>query len=180
MTVYFAFVPNSAPGTHSLVLEHAPNLAVPERALAERARTLAGRTYHGGVVYDTEQPHAEFPTADMSAFLLIWRRTAGAGRPVITEQPDELWSLSPRGTVLKDRTSLGAPQDLPRLPERPRAESPRRPRSTRPRPLPPRSVWAAHDAGEDVVVVRDLVAPLRPACPSCDRMPRADGRCGCS
>lgn len=48
--------------------------------------------------YD-RQP-VKFPDADMSGYMLVWRRKAG-DRPTPGEAPEEVWSLTERGGVVK-------------------------------------------------------------------------------
>jgi hypothetical protein len=106
MTVYFAFIPSRRQrSTDQAPLEFAPNQAVPEWALKRRVSHHHGQTYYDGVNYTValaDKPTEDFPDADPSAFLLVWKRTAAQPVPRRGEAPDELWTLTPRGRVVKN------------------------------------------------------------------------------
>ncbi|MGY4963519.1 hypothetical protein [Streptomyces sp. 900105245] len=103
MTVYWVFVPRTgvqvgAEGT----MEFAPNLAVPSSALQKRVKDKAGKVYYDGVLRLPKQQAVEdFPTADDSARMLVWRRRASDPVPALTELPDEVWTLSSGGRVIR-------------------------------------------------------------------------------
>ncbi|MFE6412100.1 hypothetical protein ACFVOR_34795 [Streptomyces sp. NPDC057837] len=105
MTVYFTFVPSRERRPVRLgSLEFAPNQAVPEWALKQRVRGQHGPTYYDGVnrtVALADRPTADFPDADHSACLLVWKRTAAQPVPQQDEAPDEVWTLTPRGRVVR-------------------------------------------------------------------------------
>ncbi|MFF4933169.1 hypothetical protein ACFY2H_30415 [Streptomyces griseofuscus] len=102
MTVFWVF--QSEPTHSGEAMEWAPNLAVPERILKSRSAEQRSRTYHDGPArHPNVQPEERFPNASMSSRLVVWRRTSGQVPPR-GEQPDEVWSLTPRGAVV--RTAL--------------------------------------------------------------------------
>ncbi|MER5985614.1 hypothetical protein [Streptomyces sp. NPDC001787] len=109
MTVYFAFIPSRRlRPAESGPLEFAPNQAIPEWALKRRAAHRHGPTYYDGVnhtVPPSAKPTADFPDADSTACLLVWKRTASQAVPKHGEEPDEMWSLTPRGRVTRDTWS---------------------------------------------------------------------------
>ncbi|WP_327309708.1 hypothetical protein OG730_41555 (plasmid) [Streptomyces sp. NBC_01298] len=98
MTVYWVFFPQTPqhPSPEAR-MEHAPNLFVPERALQHRAQHQTSRVYYDGVVRRTPQPTEDFPQADRTALLHVWRRRSAEPVPDLTDTPDELWKLSPKG-----------------------------------------------------------------------------------
>lgn len=103
MTVYWMFFDRTG---GSAEMESAPNLAVPERILKWRAREQCSRTYYSGVVrHPAVQPEREFPTASMSSRLLVWRRSSTQPPPGVQEQPDEVWSLTPGGALMRTPTA---------------------------------------------------------------------------
>ncbi|MGW1615670.1 hypothetical protein ACWCQZ_40725 [Streptomyces sp. NPDC002285] len=106
MTVYFTFIPSrERRPARRAPLEFAPNQAVPEWALKQRVREQHGLTYYDGVnraVAPADRPTADFPDADHGACLLVWKRTAAQAVPQQGEAPDELWTLTPRGRVVKN------------------------------------------------------------------------------
>jgi hypothetical protein len=165
-------------------MELARNAEVPARALKQRARTRQGATLYVGEPERrglwTDEPQVDFADADMSAFLLVWKRHVREEPPGITDAPDEMWSLTPRGAVVKEDCRLPVRRPAP-------AVQPPRTAFLAPAPveddgpvLPPRTVLLAPGDEGDIVVIRDPVAPLRALCKACDKMPRTDGRCGCS
>ncbi|MEU0770670.1 hypothetical protein [Streptomyces albogriseolus] len=194
MTVYFAFVPSAGNGQWPVRMEFSNNLEVPQRLLRERARFRRSRTFYDGHVRLAQggQPEEEFPDADMSAFMLVWRRRSAAPVPGLAQAPDEVWSLSALGAVVRERYSPVEPEVFRPAPERERRRPGARPRVRRAaavavaglateRLATERRVWLAPvDENRDVVVVREVVAPPRPSCPSCDVVPDVNGRCGCS
>ncbi|ATM24533.1 hypothetical protein SMD44_p10034 (plasmid) [Streptomyces alboflavus] len=103
MTVYFAFIPSRRLDTaDDIPLEFAPNQAVPEWALKQRARHQTGPTFYDGVTAaPVVMPTADFPGADLSARLLVWKRSPTQAVPQRHETPDEVWTLTPRGRVVK-------------------------------------------------------------------------------
>ncbi|MFB7998897.1 hypothetical protein ACFC4G_39485 [Streptomyces sp. NPDC056002] len=106
MTVYFTFIPSRRKKPADLTaMEFAPNQEVPERAIKRRVSHHHGPTYYDGVKYGTplaDSPVADFPDADPSAYLLVWRRSATQVAPKRGEAPDEVWTLTPRGRVVKN------------------------------------------------------------------------------
>ncbi|MEU6932860.1 hypothetical protein AB0A05_27300 [Streptomyces sp. NPDC046374] len=105
MTVYWQFR-SSERAARGFAMEHAPNLAVPEHVLRLRATSQRSRTYFEGSVRHPEvQPVADFPAADLTASLQVWRRGAKDAVPSVTDLPDEVWSLSPRGRLYRVRVA---------------------------------------------------------------------------
>lgn len=103
MTVYWLF--QNEPSHSGDHMEWAPNLAVPEHVFKSRAGQQRSRTYRNGPVHHPDvQPEGRFPSASMSSRLLVWRRTSAQGPPLRSEQPDEVWSLTPKGALV--RTAL--------------------------------------------------------------------------
>ncbi|MEW1548360.1 hypothetical protein [Streptomyces tsukubensis] len=98
MTVYWVFIPQTPHHLHhGGRMEQAPNLFVPERALQHRVRHKTSRVYYDGVVRRAPQPTENFPHADRTAILLVWRRSSADPVPELTDTPDELWKLSSKG-----------------------------------------------------------------------------------
>ncbi|MET7816254.1 hypothetical protein ABZT26_36135 [Streptomyces sp. NPDC005395] len=186
MTVYFAFVPSAGNGSWPVRMEFAPNLEVPQHALKQRARLGKSRTYYDGIVRGKQgpQPVEDFP-GDMSAFMLVWRRRSAAPVPGMAETPDEVWSLTALGAVVREKYADVEPEEFRPAPLREWKRPGATPRPPRPvevdEELPTmRRVWLAPTDGGDVVMVRELVKPPRPACGACDVVPDLRGFCGCS
>ncbi|MFE2852670.1 hypothetical protein ACFXJO_16250 [Streptomyces lavendulae] len=100
MTVYWVFFPQTSPrSSPGGRMEHAPNLFVPERALQHRAKHKTSRVYYDGVTRRMPQPTQNFPKADRTATLHVWRRRSADPVPDSTDTPDELWTLSPNGAL---------------------------------------------------------------------------------
>ncbi|GLX22406.1 hypothetical protein [Streptomyces lavendulae] len=101
MTVYWVFEPRTGLQAGG-ALEFAPNLAVPSSAFQKRVKDKASRVYYDGVVRLPKQQAVEdFPSADGSARMLVWRRRATDPVPALTEPPDEVWTLSSGGRVIR-------------------------------------------------------------------------------
>ncbi|MFJ9719998.1 hypothetical protein ACIRPQ_29400 [Streptomyces sp. NPDC101213] len=183
MTVYFAFVPSGRTGGWPVRLEFSDNLEVPQRVLKMRARLGESRTFYDG--HQRPQPEEAFPDADMSAFMLVWRRRSSAPVPGLVEAPDEVWSLSALGAVVRERYAEVEPPQFRPAPLRERRRAGAVPRAPRPveavEELPTvRRVWLAPADEGDVVMVREVVRPPREHCGACGVVPDANGRCGCS
>ncbi|MEU6362160.1 hypothetical protein [Streptomyces albidoflavus] len=185
MTVYFVFVPNNSGAPYPMRTEFTPNAAMPAWLLQDRARTRHSRTYYKGVVRGrswaaasgptNHQPTRDFPTADGTAFMLVWKRRAAQKPPTVEDAPDEIWTLSALGAVLK--ASADVETEPVKAPVRP--AFPVRVVERRSEPAPVRLTYDG-EGNETVLVVRQTVAPVRPVCQACGVMERPDGRCGCS
>ncbi|MFD8413938.1 hypothetical protein ACFV2Q_19625 [Streptomyces sp. NPDC059650] len=83
-------------------MEFAPNLAVPASAFQKRVKNKTGKVYYDGVVRLPKQQAVEdFPSADGSARMLVWRCRASDPVPALPEPPDEVWTLSTGGRVIR-------------------------------------------------------------------------------
>lgn len=84
-------------------LEAFPSVERATVALQLRARKRKSGTYYldedTGV---TSRPLAAFPEADLTGYLLVWRRKATEDRPAPGETPEEVWRLTPGGAVVKE------------------------------------------------------------------------------
>ncbi|BDT39509.1 hypothetical protein [Streptomyces yaizuensis] len=188
MTVYFAFVPTGTQGRTPVRMEFAANLEVPQLLLQARARQQASHTYYDGRRPFGEQPEAEFPEADLSAFMVVWRRRASEPVPGAGEQPDEVWSLSALGAVVRERWERFTPEVFRPAPVRQRRRGtvevaphwrPRRkPAGTPPAEALMSTVRSVRlDRRGTAVVVQEVP---RPACEACGTVPNAEALCGCS
>jgi hypothetical protein len=98
-------------------LEAFPSVERASVALQLRARKQSSGTFF--VHEDTSatpRPEVAFPEADMTGYLLVWRRKAGEPRPEPGDEPEEVWRLSPGGAVIKEPYNDGGREyTLPQL-----------------------------------------------------------------
>lgn len=108
-------------------LEAFPSVERASVALQLRARKQESGTYYtdAAPTAPAPGPRAAFPEADLTGYLLVWRRRAGEEQPGDGETPEELWRLSPLGAVIKEDYSAGGQAyTLPQLtPEQRRAKA---------------------------------------------------------
>lgn len=84
-------------------LEVFPSVERASVALQLRARKQESGTYYLDEDHsETPRPRVEFPQADLSGYMLVWRRRAGEDRPTPGDTPDEVWRLTPGGSVIKE------------------------------------------------------------------------------
>jgi hypothetical protein len=84
-------------------LEAFPSVERASVALQLRARDQRSATYYvtdGGA--PGPRPVGEFPKADLTGFMLVWRRKAGQEAPGRNDTPDEVWRLTGKGGVIKE------------------------------------------------------------------------------
>lgn len=103
MTVYFVFVPNARVEKLTVDLEFTNSLEIAQRTIQNRARSQRSKTFYEGhtPLRQGPQPEAEFVTADLTAYVLVWRRSGDKAVPKASDAPDEVWRLTPRGAVVR-------------------------------------------------------------------------------
>lgn len=85
-----------------------PLEAFPSVERASVALQLRARKQESGTFYvdednsETPRPMVAFPEADLSGYMLVWRRRATDPRPEPGEDPEEVWRLTPGGGVIKE------------------------------------------------------------------------------
>jgi hypothetical protein len=124
MTVYAMHRHSRSTETTS-PLEAFPSVERASVALQLRARKQESGTYYAHEDNTaTPRPMVAFPEADLTGFMLVWRRRAGEDRPGPGDAPDEVWRLTPNGGVLKEAYRDGKDYALPALtPEERRAKA---------------------------------------------------------
>lgn len=126
MTIYAIHHHNARGGDDTVSpLEAFPSVERASVALQLRARKQESGTYYAYEDNEaTPRPLVAFPKADLTGYLLVWRRRAGEDRPAPGDEPEELWRLAPSGGVIKEPYAEGKAYTLPRLtPEERRAKA---------------------------------------------------------
>lgn len=103
MDVFFCFRPTEKRGT-VYPMEFLKNKEVPGRLLQKRIREKKSRTFY---LHTDNEEEQDYPWADITGYLMVWIRWAGAAPPKPGVIPDERWYLTERGAVVRD------PWDLP-------------------------------------------------------------------
>lgn len=99
-------------------LEAFPSVERASVALQLRARKQSSGTFYAHEDHDiTPRPEVAFPEADLSGFLLVWRRKAGEDRPEPGQEPEEVWRLTPGGSVIKQAYNADRAPGAYRLPQ---------------------------------------------------------------
>lgn len=87
-------------------MEGFPSLERASVAFQTRALRQASKTFvlegGRGVPSDGEVP---FPEADLTGYMVVWRRSDKQGPPRSGDTPDELWRMKPTGGVVRQRWS---------------------------------------------------------------------------
>ncbi|MFF9265826.1 hypothetical protein [Streptomyces longwoodensis] len=83
-------------------LEAFPSVERASVALQLRARDQRSATYYL-TDHTNPRPVGEFPKADLTGYMLVWRRKAGQAPPRRDDTPDELWRLTDKGGVIKEQ-----------------------------------------------------------------------------
>jgi len=98
-------------------LEAFPSVERASVALQLRARKQESGTYYLDEDTDvTPRPPVQFPEADLTGYLLVWRRKGGEARPEPGEEPEERWRLTAGGAVIKEPYADRDPAyELPQL-----------------------------------------------------------------
>ncbi|MFD0501451.1 hypothetical protein [Streptomyces rhizosphaericus] len=99
-------------------MEKFPSVERASVALQLRARTQESGTFFLGEEVKVPPVKAPFPEADLTGFMVVWVRRANEPAPHPTDQPDEVWRLTPHGGVRRhaweddQKTPHAAPADI--------------------------------------------------------------------
>lgn len=180
--VYFVFRDNARAVPKDVVLEQCMNREHPGRMLQQRARTQHSRLYPAPYTFDSGIP-TDFPEADMTASMMIWIRRTADPLPLGATTPDEVWTLTERGAVIRSPFAYAEvePEPAPRAPLVRPVRAVREPRRREPRRRTVEVRVRTLDMPEIEPVVMPRTVMIPELCPACYRMPHPlNGSCGCS